>query len=66
MVKVIVNGTVVKASSRIEAGEIKELARLNGWKRFIVKDEEGRILRPSDFPIEGERTIYIEPYNEAG
>jgi len=66
MVKVKLNGVIVKEAERVEAGDIKEIARLNGVARFVVKDETGRLLTPSDFPLTGEREVVIEPYNEAG
>ena len=65
MVKVILNGVVVKQAEEINALEIKEIAKLNGLDRFIVKNEQGELLTPEDFPIkEGE--VYIYPYNEMG
>jgi len=48
---------------KAEADDIRKIAKDNGLKRFVVKDEEGNLLSPSDFPVEtGE--LYIESYEE--
>jgi len=62
--KIYLRGEVVKEFDQaITAQDVKEIAKEHGIKKFIVKDGNGNILTPSDFPVSMD--IYIEEYNEA-
>ena len=63
--KLFVNGQLVYQGTEITADKVREEATSAGLKRFIVKDEEGNMLKPSDFPI-NEGNVYIEEYDEGG
>jgi hypothetical protein len=56
------NGTSVPVSGAVTTTLVNHEARKH-FKKFKVKDADGRYLEPNDFPYSGD--VWIESFNEA-
>lgn len=60
---VLPDGSTTEIDGEVTVEKLKEIARENGIKKFVVEDSEGNRLTAADFPMTG--TVYIKEYNAA-
>jgi len=59
-----VDGEEHEIEPPLTKAKIYALAKKYGLVRFTVETEDGRLLKPSDFPVE-EGKYFIKPHHEA-